>query len=359
MIRQIVPHKATGADCVTVIHAVDQRWTTVDGQLQRASPRLTKLITEDGDRRLRPRPAVRPVGLAARWRRGPARAAGHPRAAGQRLHHPRRAQARLRRSGRGVPPLCGSPRRHRDVQASRSAVADGRAGQHPVPAWRRPDRSRAGRRRRPRALPPEFRSARCGVQLSSGAGHQARPPGAPVVLARPPDQRRRGQALAQGRARRPRGLPARPGALRRARRSSPGVDDPCFDGRLAFLPGYAEVAVPDLPDPERPRAAFVPDSASARAPVTAAPRRTPTPACAASPSRPRGAGTTPASPSPAGCSRCPRPGCSIRSASPVRSRASWSARASTGAPAATSARSTRSSSGLGRPSSPKGFPDVR
>ena len=37
-----------------------------------------------------------------------------------------------------------------------------------------------------------------------------------------------------------------------------GVDDPCIDGRLALLPGYAEVAVPDLPDPERPRAVFAP-----------------------------------------------------------------------------------------------------
>ena len=29
-------------------------------------------------------------------------------------------------------------------------------------------------------------------------------------------------------------------------------------GRLAILPGYAEVAVPDLPDPERPRPVFAP-----------------------------------------------------------------------------------------------------
>jgi hypothetical protein len=36
-----------------------------------------------------------------------------------------------------------------------------------------------------------------------------------------------------------------------------GVDDPCHE-RLAVLPGYAEVEVPPLPDPERPRAAFSP-----------------------------------------------------------------------------------------------------
>ena len=44
----MVPRKATGPDCVTVIHAVDQRWTTVDGKLERRLPRLTKRITEDG-----------------------------------------------------------------------------------------------------------------------------------------------------------------------------------------------------------------------------------------------------------------------------------------------------------------------
>jgi hypothetical protein len=37
-----------------------------------------------------------------------------------------------------------------------------------------------------------------------------------------------------------------------------GVDDPCIDGRLALLPGLAEVAVPDLPDPDRPRPVFMP-----------------------------------------------------------------------------------------------------
>jgi hypothetical protein len=37
-----------------------------------------------------------------------------------------------------------------------------------------------------------------------------------------------------------------------------GRDDPCTDGRLAILPGYAEVEVPDLPDPERPRVVFSP-----------------------------------------------------------------------------------------------------
>ena len=55
--------------------------------------------------------------------------------------------------------------------------------------------------------------------------HQARPAGAPLVLARPPGQRRRGEALAQGRARRLLDLPARRdplhrrAGLRRRRRS--------------------------------------------------------------------------------------------------------------------------------------------
>jgi hypothetical protein len=35
------------------------------------------------------------------------------------------------------------------------------------------------------------------------------------------------------------------------------ADDPCHE-RLAILPGYDEVAVPDLPDPERPRMTFNP-----------------------------------------------------------------------------------------------------
>jgi hypothetical protein len=42
-----------------------------------------------------------------------------------------------------------------------------------------------------------------------------------------------------------------------------GVDDPCCDGRLAVLPGYPEVAVPDLPD--RPaRQAVAPGAAAVR-----------------------------------------------------------------------------------------------
>ena len=52
-----------------------------------------------------------------------------------------------------------------------------------------------------------------------------------------------------------------------------------------------------------------------------APSPTPPPACAASRSRPRAGAIRPASPSPAGCSRSPRPACSTRSASPRRSRA--------------------------------------
>ena len=48
MIRMVVPHKATGPGCVTVLRACDRRWTTVDGKLKRTLPRLTKRITEDG-----------------------------------------------------------------------------------------------------------------------------------------------------------------------------------------------------------------------------------------------------------------------------------------------------------------------
>ena len=37
------------------------------------------------------------------------------------------------------------------------------------------------------------------------------------------------------------------------------VDDPCTDGRLAILPGYPEVEVPELPEQQR-RATFAPVS---------------------------------------------------------------------------------------------------
>ena len=100
-------------------------------------------------------------------------------------------------------------------------------------------------------------SARCVVQLSAARPASRHGLRCHCGSARQAARARRARALAQGRA----GVdlqvfvPVQPHYT--AAPIFDGVDDPCFE-RLALLPGYAEVAVPDLPDPERPRPAFAP-----------------------------------------------------------------------------------------------------
>ena len=200
------------------------------------------------------------------------------------------------------------------------------------------------------ALPPQFRSARCVVQLSSSAGIEPDLRAAPVVLARSPDRRRRAEALAQGRAASTSGLQPVQTALHRARRSSTASTIPAIE-RLALLPGYAEVAVPDLPDPERPRAAFVADRNRQRAP----PRRREAYANACLRRlalAPEGRRHNTCVAVSCRLLALPRPACSIPSASPGRSRASCDGKGGR----RTSPKSTRSSSGPGRPSGPKDSP---
>jgi hypothetical protein len=107
-----------------------------------------------------------------------------------------------------------------------------------------------------RALPAPFRAARAVVQLSAKAGLL---PEIRVHLWFMLDR-----AITDAEAKRwLRGAPVDPSIYQPIGIhyiASPifmDVDDPCIDGRLAILPGYAEVAVPDLSEQERPRQAYV------------------------------------------------------------------------------------------------------
>ena len=114
-----------------------------------------------------------------------------------------------------------------------------------------------------RRLPKSFQPARAVVQLSSGAGIK---PGARAhlwfVLDRPLVRAELDRLLG--------GVDGVDSATFRAIQvhytSSPvfdGIDDPCLEGRIAVLPGYAEVAVPELaPEPGRIRQAYTPGFAS-------------------------------------------------------------------------------------------------
>jgi hypothetical protein len=119
-----------------------------------------------------------------------------------------------------------------------------------------------------RALPAPFRAARAVVQLSAKAGLL---PEIRVHLWFMLDR-----AITDAEAKRwLRGAPVDPSIYQPVGihyTASPifmDVDDPCIDGRLAILPGYAEVAVPDLPEPQPARQASTP--AEAR-PYVAPPR---------------------------------------------------------------------------------------
>jgi hypothetical protein len=115
-----------------------------------------------------------------------------------------------------------------------------------------------------RRLPKPFQMARCVVQLSSGAGIK---PGARAhvwfVLDRPLVNAELDRLLGSVD-----GLDTSTfRAVQIHYTASPqfdGVDDPCVQGRIAVLPGYAEVRVPELA-PERPRQAFSPTGSPAGA----------------------------------------------------------------------------------------------
>ena len=120
-----------------------------------------------------------------------------------------------------------------------------------------------------RQLPTAFQGARCVVQLSSGAGVK---PGARAhlwfLLDRPVTNADLDQLLGE--------VDGVDAATFRAVQihytASPiftGVDDPCTQGRIAVLPGLAEVKVPDL-EPEPARPGFIPGST---APGYVAPER--------------------------------------------------------------------------------------
>ena len=243
MIRHIMPWKADGPGDLTILCARGRR--------------LTKLITPAGHHRIRRGDVVRGRRGPARRRRGrrgaaaaelvgtPAPASSAPRSA---------PLARWGEIRRRVRDRDGIAARFAEVPRSWVMIDLEPAS---APAWVDPvDPVLIGGWLR-RQLPAPFRSARCVVQLSSGAGVK---PGLRAhlwFLARPADARGRADALAG----------AVPGSTRVTFRTvqihytaSPifdGVDDPCIGGRIAVLPGYAEVAVPELA-PERPRPAFVP-----------------------------------------------------------------------------------------------------
>jgi hypothetical protein len=116
-----------------------------------------------------------------------------------------------------------------------------------------------------RQLPEPFQMARCVVQLSGGAGLKS---GVRCHLwfwlSRPLDKPELDRWLS--------GVPGIDlsvfAAVQPHYTASPlfeGVDDPCHE-RLAVLPGYAEVAVPDLSEQERPRQASTPAEARRYAP---------------------------------------------------------------------------------------------
>jgi hypothetical protein len=254
MIRMVVPHKATGPDCVTVLQAVDQRWTTVNGKLKRTLPRLTKRITEDGiedyDRAQLFDPSA--------WQLDCTEDVFELLT----ILEPQTAAAIIR--GALKPDFADRGevlRRYRDHHGDTAAFAPAarqwlmvEVDSLPCPPGVDPkDPELAGGAAR-MVLPKEFRSARAVVQLSSGAGIKD---GLRVHLWFWLDR-----PVSDAEAKR--WLKSAPvdlavyqpvGIHYTAAPVFDGVENPCPE-RLALLPGYAEVAVPDLPDPERPRPAF-------------------------------------------------------------------------------------------------------
>jgi hypothetical protein len=256
MINMVVPHKATGPNCVTVLHACDQRWTVVDGKLKAGVPRLTKRITEAGiedyDRASLFRPSAWQLECVEDFLElltllEPQTDACIIRGV-LKPDHAERAEVLRRYADH-----------HGDLAMFKPADRQWlmvEADSLPCPPGVDPkDPELAGGAVR-MVLPPEFRSARCVVQLSSGAGIK---PGLRVHLWFWLDR-----PISDAEAKRwLRGAPVdlavfNPIQAHYVARPlfGDGVDDPCGDGRLAVLHGFAEVEVPDLPDPERPRPVF-------------------------------------------------------------------------------------------------------
>jgi hypothetical protein len=249
MIRQLMPWCATEPGDVTVLRAADVRWHVVDGRVQRHRPLLTKRITPAG---------VQHYDKASlfeveAWRLDCledfadllAVLAGDPHACIIRgVLKPEFAKyPKVLRRCRPRPgePECFAACARAWLMVDMDAL--------PPPAGIDPtDPLVAGGALR-QQLPLPFRGARTVVQLSSSAGLK------PVLkghlwawLSRP-----LGDAEAK------RWLEAAPidtsiyqpvGIHYVANPIFADVEDPCYE-RLAVLPGYAEVAVPPLPEPAR------------------------------------------------------------------------------------------------------------
>jgi hypothetical protein len=261
MIRMVVPHKATGADCVTVLHACDRRWTTVTDpsgrqRLEAGVPRLTKRITEDSiadyDRAQLFRPSAWQLDCvedlfelltilepqaSACVIRGVLKPAAADRAEVLRRYADHHGDLAM---------FAPADRQWLTIEADSLPCPPGVDPRDPELA--------GGAVRM--VLPKEFRAARCVVQLSSSAGVR---PGLRLHL-----WYWCNRAVSDAEAKRwLKGAPVdcsiyQPVGIHYV--AAPQFvdrDDPCIDGRLAILPGFAEVAVPPLPDLERPRAVVV------------------------------------------------------------------------------------------------------
>ena len=215
MIRQIMPWQATGPGDVTILRAPGRR--------------LTKLITEAG---------VVGYDRAAAFesrRSGSTTSRTSPRCSTTSPGRPTAASsaacsARVHGPADGPAPVARPPRRRRPVRRGPANLDHGRSGARACPPGVDPtDPVLVGGALR-RHLPAPFRSARCVAQLSSQAGLRAGLRGSLVVPARPAARAGRAEALARARAgRRPRRCSCRSSRTTSPRRSSIGVDDPCFD----------------------------------------------------------------------------------------------------------------------------------
>jgi hypothetical protein len=257
----VMPWLATGPDCVTVLHTTEHRWTTItdpdgQGRVVRRPLRLTKLITED---------AIEDYDSALLYRASAWRLDGVGDFAGLLAHLEPQANACIIRGTlkREFAAHEAVYRRYAEHHGDTAAFAPAarqwlmvELDSIPCPPGVDPvDPELAGGAAR-LVLPAAFRSARCAVQLSSGAGIKS---GLRVHL-----WFRLSRPISDAEAKR--WLKGAPVDLSIYQPVQPhytaapifdGCDAPCFE-RLALLPGYDAVQVPDLPDPERPRAVFNP-----------------------------------------------------------------------------------------------------
>ena len=240
MIRHVVPHKATGPDCLTLLRAPGRR--------------LTKLIAPDG---------IAGYEGAGRFKVEARRVDRVEDIAALLVDLSARPDTCIVRAALKVPvhPWVNVPCRIHDrpgqpalfAEVPRSWVmVDLEPAACPVDPTD-PELAGGWLRRR---LPAPFQMARCVAQLSSSAGVK---PGGRAHLWFVTDRALVNAELDRLLA----GVVGLDASTLRPRQihyiADPvfdGVDDPCHE-RIAVLPGYAEVAVPELA-PERPRAAFAP-----------------------------------------------------------------------------------------------------